>query len=532
MQVTEQTHEGLSRSYAVRILAAELGAALEARIAEVTPTLNLRGFRPGKVPAGHVRRLYGKALMGEVVEKTLNETSQKVLEERQLRIASRPDLKPVSDMDKVLAGDEDLAYEIAVEVMPDFEPMDVSTLALTRPAYAAPESEVDEALADLARQSRTYEDRKGKTAKAQDGDQLLIDFAGSIDGVAFDGGAAEDAEVVLGSGQLIPGFEAQLVGAAPGEARTVTVTFPADYSVEALKGREAVFAVTVKAVRAPKEAKADDALAERLGVKDLATLRETLRGNIEQEYAQASRFKLKRALLDALDAAHAFDLPPRMVETEFDSIWRELEHEKEHGHLAAEDAAKSEDDLRAEYRRIAERRVRLGLVLAEIGRRENVTVTEAELSDAMRREAMRYGEQAQQIFEFLKTSVEMQNQLRAPVYEEKVVDLILSRATVTDRPVSREALLADDDEPPAAAPARTKGKAPKAKAAAKTEEAPAEAAKEAKAPAKAKPKTVAKAPAAAKPAKKASEPTEKAAKTKGEKPSAAAPAKKKAKPAS
>ncbi|MEO8813611.1 MAG: trigger factor, partial [Caulobacteraceae bacterium] len=370
MQVTEKAVEGLSRSYGVRVPAGELGALLDARIAEVTPTLNLKGFRPGKVPAGHVRKLYGKALMSELVEKTLSETSQKVLEERQLRIAARPDLKPVSDMDEVIAGHEDLAYDLEVEVMPEFDPVDVSTLELTRLVYRPSAAELDEALAEVVGQNRTYEARTGKAVKAADGDQVAIDFVGTIDGKAFEGGTAEGAEIVLGAGQFIPGFEAQIVGAAPDEKRTVSVTFPEDYQVERLKGRPAVFAVTMKEIRAPKAAKADDALAERLGLADLAALKEALKANLENQYRSASRFKLKRALLDVLDGAHDIALPPRMVEAEFAGIWRELEKEKAEGTVSPEDAGKSEETLRAEYRKIAERRVRLGLVLAEVGRRE------------------------------------------------------------------------------------------------------------------------------------------------------------------
>ena len=447
MQVTEKAFEGLSRSYGVLVPASELGALLDARIAEIAPTLNLKGFRPGKASPAHVKRLYGKAIMGELVEKTLNETSQKLLDERQLRIASRPELKPASDMEAVLAGKEDLAYDLDVEVMPDFEPTDVSALSLERPVYQPPEEEVDEALAELVVQNRTYEARDAGAA-AESGDQLLIDFVGRIDGEEFEGGAAQDVEVVLGAGQFIPGFEDQLIGAAVGSEVLVKVSFPDDYNVERLKGKAAEFSVDVKEVRAPKEALADDALAERLGLADLAALREALRSNIERQYQDASRFKLKRALLDALDARHDIALPSRMVEAEFATIWREVEKDRADGKVSPEDEGKSEETLRAEYRKIGERRVRLGLVLAEIGRRENVGVTEVELTNAMREQAMQYGPQAQQIFDLMRQNPEIQANMRAPLYEEKVVDLILSKAQVTDVPVSKEELLRDDDLPP------------------------------------------------------------------------------------
>lgn len=482
MQITETRNESLSRSYSVVVPAAELGAKLEARITEIGPTLNLKGFRPGKAPASHVRRMYGKALMSEVVEKTLNETSQQVLEDNKLRVASQPDLKPSSDMDEVLAGRQDLAFALDVEVMPDFEPADVASLELTRLTYAPTEAEIAESLKEIADQNRTYAIREGKTAKAKPGDQVLVDFVGSIDGQAFEGGSAEGAELVLGSGRFIPGFEAQLEGAKAGEDRTVNVTFPADYQVETLKGKSARFAVSVKEVRAPKEAKIDDALAINLGLSDLTALREAVRANLEGQYAGASRFKLKRALLDALDSRHDIPLPPRMVEAEFEGIWRQVQEDEAKEGRAPEDEGKSEATLKGEYRRIAERRVRLGLVLAEIGRRENVAITDQELNEAMRNEARRYGEMAQQMFDYLRQNPQAQASLRAPLYEEKVVDLILSKAKVSDRAVAKEVLLEEDDLPEG-----IREEAPKAKSGTKAK--PAKAAKE---PAKAAPSATAK----------------------------------------
>jgi trigger factor len=469
MQVTETFNQSLSRSYGVRVPAAELGALLEARIAEITPTLSLKGFRPGKVPAGHVRRLYGKALMGEVIEKTINETSQKVLSDHNLRVASQPDLKPSSNMDQVLAGQEDLTYDLEVEVMPDFDPVNVAELSLTRLIYRPTEAEVDEALGEVAEQNKTYARRTGKSPKAKNGDQLLVDFIGRVGGETFEGGSAVDAEIVLGAGRFIPGFEEQLVGVANDATVQVNVTFPEDYQVERLKGQAAAFEVTVKEVRAPKAAAADDALAQSLGLPDLVALREALRSNLEGQYQGATRFKLKRALLDALDARHDISLPPRMVEAEFESIWRQVQNDAESGQTSPEDRDKPEEVLRAEYRKIAERRVRLGLVLAEIGRRENVVVSDQELIDAMRAEAMKYGEMAQKMFDILRESAQAQANMRAPLYEEKVVDLIIGKATVTDLVVSKEELLKEDDLPegfgdapaaaaPAEAPKKTKAR--------------------------------------------------------------------------
>ncbi|MDB5449446.1 MAG: tig [Phenylobacterium sp.] len=447
MQIVEKSGEGLSRVYGVTVPAKDLTDKLEARIAEITPTLNIKGFRPGKVPTAHVRRLYGKALMSEVVEQTLNEGTQKVLEDNKLRPAGDPDLKPEGDMQQVIDGKADLAYEIAVDVMPDFEPVDPATLSLTRPVYEPADAEVDEALAELAKQNRTYEPRTGKTVKAKDGDMVVIDFLGKLDGVAFEGGAATDAELVLGSGQFIPGFEDQLVGAKPDSDVEVKVTFPEDYQAETLKGKEAVFEVKVKEVKAPVDAEANDALAERLGVENLEKLRELLKTNLEQQYAGATRFKLKRALLDQLDTQHDFPLPPKMVEAEFASIWTQVQQDKANGSLPAEDLEKDDATLEGEYRKIAERRVRLGLVLAEIGRANNVQVSDQELAEAMRQEAMRYGPQAQQVFDLFRQNANAQAQLRAPIFEDKVVDLIVGKAKVEDQKVSKEDLLKDDDLP-------------------------------------------------------------------------------------
>ena len=447
MQIVEKSGEGLSRVFGVTVPAADLEGLLAARIAEITPTLNIKGFRPGKVPTAHVRRLYGKALMSEVVEKTLNETTQKVLDENKLRPAGDPDLKPEGDMEAVIEGKADLAYEIAVDVMPDFEPVDVSKLSLTRPVYEPTAKEVDDSVAELAKQNRTYESKTGKTVKAKDGDMVVIDFLGKLDGVAFAGGAAEDAELVLGSGQFIPGFEEQLIGAKPDSDVLVNVTFPENYQSEELKGKAAVFEVKVKDVKSPVDAPADDAFAERLGIESLDKLRDLLKGNLEKEYAGASRFKLKRALLDQLDTKHDFPLPPKMVEAEFAAIWQQVEQDKEAGQLPPEDAKKSDKKLKEEYHKIAERRVRLGLVLAEIGRANNVQVTEQELGEAMRAEAMKYGPQAQQVFDLFRQNPNAQAQLRAPIFEDKVVDLIVEKAKVKDQKVSKDDLMKDDDLP-------------------------------------------------------------------------------------
>jgi trigger factor len=397
-------------------------------------------------------------------------------------------------MDKVLAGQQDLSYEIQLEVMPEFTPLDPTTVSLTRPVYTPDDAEVDEALGELASQNRTYESKTGKSAKAADGDMLVIDFLGRTDGVAFEGGSAEDAQLVLGSGQFIPGFEDQLIGAKTGDDVLVKVTFPEDYGSEALKGKAAEFEVKVKDVRAPVKTELGDDFAKTLGLDSLDALKDAVRGQIQQRYANQSRFKLKRALLDMLDASHDFPLPPRMVEGEFSVIWGQVQADRTQGNLPPEDEGKSEEDLQSEYRKIAERRVRLGLVLAELGRAHNVVVTDQELTEAARQEAMRYGPQAQEVFDYLRKTPQAQAQLRAPIYEDKVVDLVFGLAKVEDKAVSKDELMADDELPESYGGDKPKAKkATKAKAAAKADAADdaapaAEDAKPAKAKAPAKPK--------------------------------------------
>ena len=447
IQIVEKSGEGLSRVYGVTVPVADLSERFEARVAEITPTLNIKGFRPGKVPPGHVRRLYGKQLMSEVVQASLNESTQKVLADNNLRPAGEPELKPEGDFAAVMDGKADLAYELSIDLMPEFEPVDAATLSLTKPVYAPTAKEVDDEVANLAKQNRTYEPRTGKAIKAKDGDQLVIDFIGRVDGEPFDGGTATDVELVLGSGQFIPGFEEQLVGAKPGSDLTVKVTFPAEYQAANLAGKSAEFETKVKEVRAPVDSPADDAFAERLGIENLEKLKELVKGNLEEQYAGASRFKLKRALLDELDTKHDFPLPPKMVEAEFASIWGQVQQDKEAGSLPPEDADKSEEQLTKEYRKIAERRVRLGLVLAEIGRANNVQVTEQELNAAILTEARKYGAQAQEVFNLLRENQNAQAQLRAPIFEDKVVDLIVSKAKVKDKKVSKDELMKEDDLP-------------------------------------------------------------------------------------
>ncbi|MBA3050942.1 trigger factor [Brevundimonas sp.] len=446
MQVVEKSSEGLSRVIAVTIPVAELNQKLDAKLKEVAPQMKLKGFRPGKVPMSHVKKTFGRDLMGEIVNDALNSSSQKALEDAKVRPAAPAEMKLTSDMDKVIAGTEDLAYEMALEVMPDFTPTDIKKLKLERPTYEASDADLDEALTELAGQAKSYEDKKGKAVKAAEGDEVTIDFLGKLDGEPFEGGAAEDAQLVIGSNRFIPGFEEQLKGAKVGDETVLNVTFPEDYQAKHLAGKAVTFDVKVKAIKAEAPAVVDEAFAQRIGIESLDKLKELLRTNLNQQYTGAARFKLKRALLDALDKAHDFPLPPKMVEAEFDGIWQQVQADKDAGRLPEEDAKKSEKKLKDEYRKIAERRVRLGLVLAEIGRANNVQVTDQELNNAIMNEARNYPGQERQVLDFYRQNPNAAAQMRAPIYEEKVVDLIVGLAEVTDKPITKEELLKEDEE--------------------------------------------------------------------------------------
>ena len=447
IEIVQKSGEGLSRVFGVTVPQGHLAEKLNAKIAEISPKMQLKGFRPGKVPAAHVRKMYGKGLMQEIVEATLQETQQKALDDANIRPAASPDVKFEGSIEAVLEGKADLSFELAVELMPDFEPVDLTAIELTRPVYEPAEEEVEEQLKSIAEQNRTYEKKGGKAPKAADGDQLVIDFVGRVDGEAFEGGTAEGVELVIGSGRFIPGFEEQLVGAKTGAEVTVNVTFPEDYQAENLKGKAAEFTVKVNEIKVAKDSELTDEFAKQLGLDDLAALRAALKDQLSRQYANASRFKLKRALLDVLDEKHSFDLPPRMVENEFQVIWNQVEAERAAGELSDEDKEKTDEQLRAEYRKIAERRVRLGLVLAEVGRRNDVNVTEQEMNQALIAEARRYPGQEREVIEFYRQNPQASAQLRAPVYEEKVVDLIIARAKVEDKPVSKDELFAEDDLP-------------------------------------------------------------------------------------
>jgi trigger factor len=450
-QIVEKSSEGLSRTYGVTVPANDLNSALDAKIKEMAPKMQIKGFRPGKVPAAHVKRLYGKEMMNDIIQEQVTVANEKVLNDNNLRAAGTPGLEPTSDMDKVFAGEADLSYDLTVEIMPDFELADLSKIKLKKPVYEPTDKEVDEALAELAKSNTTYESRTGKSVKAKTDDQVVIDFLGKKDGVAFEGGAGTDHPLVLGSNSFIPGFEDQLIGAKAGDEVLVKVKFPEEYHSADLKGADAEFEVTIKDVKAPKAAEADDELAKNLGIESLDKLKELLKQNLEQQYANTSRFKLKRALLDQLDTGHTFDLPPRMVEAEFQSIWGQVKADEAQSGRDEEDKDKTEDQLQTEYKKIAERRVRLGLVLAEIGRANNIQITDQEVTQAMQQEAInmarQYGMQPQQVFDMLRQNPDAAAQIRAPLFEDKVVDLVFEKASITDKKVSKDELMKEDDLP-------------------------------------------------------------------------------------
>lgn len=444
MEVTQTKAEGLSRTFEVKVSATELQAKLAQRIEEIRPQMKLKGFRPGKVPAAHVRKMYGRDLMGELIDKLVNETNQKALEDSALRPAGQPAVKMDGDIEKVVKGEADLAYQMNVDVMPEFTPVEASTLTITRPVAEVTDEQITESLVRIAGQNIKYEPR-GADEVSVDGDAVIVDFVGKIEGEAFEGGSAEQHSVVLGSNRFIPGFEEQLVGVKAGDEKELNVSFPDDYQAAILAGKAAVFETKVHEVRAPQTPEIDVEFAKGLGLESLEQLRGLVRDQITAEHANASRAKAKRSLLDKLDAAHSFDLPPGMVEQEFNQIWQQLQTEMDAGRVTAEEKDKPEDELKAEYRKIAERRVRLGLVLAEMGRISDVRITEQEVNQALIREARQYPGQEREVVQFFQKNPNAMAQLRAPIYEDKVVDHILAVATVEETPVSREDLFREED---------------------------------------------------------------------------------------
>jgi len=448
MQTTETLSQGLKREYQVVLAAAELAAQLDAQLSEMKDKVRINGFRPGKVPVGHLRRLYGKSIMGDVVQKAVNDAQTKILNDNNLRLAGQPKLEFPEDqaeMEKVLEATGDLAFKLAFEVLPSFEVGSFGDIELERLVAEVPEEDIEKQLKDLADRNRSYEARE-EGAAAQNGDKLTIDFVGRIGDEAFEGGTAEGVDLVLGSGSFIPGFESQLEGAKAGDERKVVVTFPAEYQAAHLAGKEAVFDVKVTAVAAPGEVAIDDELAKKFGFEDVSKLREAVVSRIKADYDRASRDKLKRALLDALDKKFDFELPQDMVESEFSGIWGQIQAEQNATGKSFADEGTTEDEQRAEYRRIAERRVRLGLVVAEVGEKAGVKVGDDEVTRAIVERARQFPGQEKLFWDYYQKNPQALAEIRAPIYEEKVVDHIVAQAKVADKTVSKDELFKAEDE--------------------------------------------------------------------------------------
>ncbi|KFB09897.1 trigger factor [Nitratireductor basaltis] len=469
MQVTETLNSGLKREIKVTVPAQDLESRLVARLEDAKDKVRLKGFRPGKVPLSHLRRMYGKSFMAEVVNEILSDSSRSILEERGEKPAMQPEINMTEDekeAEKVLDGQADFEFSMAYEVIPAIEIKDFSGIKIERPVYDVSDEEVDDQVKRIADSVRTYEDKDGK---AEDGDKVTIDYLGKIDGEAFDGGAAEDSDVVIGHNQFIPGFEEQLVGLKAGDEKTIKVKFPDEYAAAHLAGKDAEFDIKVKKVAAAEELVIDDELAKKLGLESADKLREIVRGQLENQFGQMTRQKAKRQLLDALDDQYKFEAPEKLVEAEFQNIWNQVTRDLENAGRTFEDEDTTEEEAREEYQRLAERRVRLGLVLAQIGEEQGVQVSEDEMQRSLIESIQRYPRhQQQEIYDFYRQNPQALANIRAPLFEEKVVDELLSKADVTDKKVSREELMADDEDEAEAEKPKAKAKkkaAPKKKAA-------------------------------------------------------------------
>jgi trigger factor len=455
MQVTQTRADGLRREFQVVLPATELEERLTSELATLKDRVQLKGFRPGKVPVAHLRRVYGRSVMADVVQNAVNEANRKIVDENGLKLAMEPQVAFPEDKDavaKAMDAKADLSFTVAVEVLPSFELADVSDVSVTKEVARVEDEEVDRTIEGMAAQNRPYRP-KGEDAEAAAGDRVVLDYSGKIDGQPFEGGSAEGATVEIGSGSFIPGFEEQLVGARAGESRTVAVTFPESYPAEHLAGKAAVFDVSVKEVEVPGEVVVDDALAESFGMESLDKLRDAVRATIQRDYDAQSRRKLKKALLDALDAKYTFEIPQALVDQEFAGVWSQVEADLKRTGKTFADENTTEEAARAEYRRIAERRVRLGLVLAQAGERADIKVSDDELTQAIIRQARQFPGQEKQLWELYRKNPNAVAAIRAPLFEEKVVDHMLSQVTVVEEPVSKEALFKDDDDETAGEPA-------------------------------------------------------------------------------
>ena len=450
MQVTETINEGLKREFKVVVSASDLAAKADSRLEELKGQVRINGFRPGKVPVEHLKRLYGRSAMAEAIENAVREANAKIVTDNKLRLAREPAVTMPTEegaVEKIVEGKSDLSYTVAIEVLPKIELADFKGIKIEKQVAEVSDAEVDEALNRLAETNRPYLPKDGAAAT---GDRLTISFKGTIDGALFEGGSGDDAVVQIGSNTFIPGFEDQLIGAKTGETRNVNVTFPQAYPAAHLAGKAAVFEVVVKTLETPGTQTVDDAFAKSVGLESLAKLREMVKERVVQEHALVTRQRVKRALLDELDAKHKFALPPTMIEEEFNNVWKTVSDELAQQKKTFADEGTTEEKAKEEYRTIAERRVRLGLVLAEIGEQNSIKVTDEELSRAVVEQARRVPGREQEVWEYYRKTPEALASLRAPIFEEKVVDYILELAKVTEKTVTREELYKGDEKEDAA----------------------------------------------------------------------------------
>jgi trigger factor len=451
MQITETSNEGLKRTLQVTVPAGELGKRFSDRLDEIKDRVQLKGFRKGKVPVPHLKKMYGRSLMVEVLQDTVRETSNQALADRKLRPAMQPSVtlpEDQAEIEKVLAGQADLSYSMTFEVLPAIELADLKKLKLERLVADVDDEAVEKAIGELVDRSVTFAAEEGRAAVT--GDRVTVDFVGKIDGEAFEGGTAEAAPIVLGQGNFIPGFEEGITGAKAGEARDVAATFPADYPVENLAGKAASFAVTVKEVAAPSRPEVNDEFAKTLGAESVAQLKDLVKQQIDREYANVARQKLKRELLDALEQSHEFELPPSLVDSEFAAIWQQLEANLKRADKTFADEGKSEEETRAEYRKIAERRVRLGLVIGEIADKNDLKITQDEMRKALIEQARRFPGQEKTVYEYYEKTPGALAELRAPIFEDKVVDFVLDKAKPADKKVSKDELFKKAEDATAA----------------------------------------------------------------------------------
>ena len=447
MQVTETLNEGLKREIAVVVPAADMMAKRDEKLVDLKDKVRINGFRPGKVPLSHVAKLYGKSVMGELVNEMIDSETKSALAERNEKAAQQPKITMTEDeaeAEEILDGKKDFEFKIEYEVIPPFDIAEFDKIKIERPIVEVSDEEIMEQVERIAENNATYETKKGKAAKK---DRVTMDYVGKIDGEPFEGGADENANLVLGSNTFIPGFEDQLIGTKAGDELEVKVTFPEEYGAAHLAGKEAVFDVHVHEVGKAAKTEINDELAKTLGLDDLDKLKEVIKGQIESQYGAQTRQKVKRQLLDQLDEQHQFDLPEGMVEQEFNNIWQQITNDLEQAKKTFEDEDTTEEKAREDYMKLAKRRVRLGLVLAEIGEEAKVEVTEAEMQQALMQQVQQYPGQEKEIYEFFQKNPDAVGGLRAPIFEEKVVDHILEKASVEDKVVSKEELMKEDELP-------------------------------------------------------------------------------------